>query len=45
LDPNLKLRDVLLERLAFERHQRTRKDIEDSKIVILEGGDYEDEDK
>jgi len=45
LDSNLKLRDVLLDRLAFERHQRSRKDIEDSKIIILEGGDYGDEEK
>jgi len=45
MDSTLKLRDVLLERLAFERHQRTRKDIEGSKITILEGGDYEEEEK
>jgi len=42
MDPKLKLREVLLERLAIERYQRTKKeskDVEYCKIIILEGGE------
>jgi len=42
MDTKLKLREVLLERLATERYQRTKKegkDIEYCKIIILEGGE------
>lgn len=39
LNPDLKLRDVLLDRLALERRQRTGKDLDYCRIIILEGGE------
>jgi len=39
LDPSLTLREVLLDRLAVERYHRTHKEPELCKIIILEGGE------
>eukprot|EP01125_Pyxidicula_operculata_P020253 TRINITY_DN7459_c0_g1_i1.p1 TRINITY_DN7459_c0_g1~~TRINITY_DN7459_c0_g1_i1.p1 ORF type:complete len:757 (-),score=190.64 TRINITY_DN7459_c0_g1_i1:161-2431(-) len=44
MDPTKKFRDALLERLVQERYQRTRKDPRKCQIVILEGGDHDEED-